>query len=291
MKIIEPLATIIEDKLASLSVHQRIDRCASVCYQRPPKPTEEEAQAFCRKLIERGHFPALEFAVIHLVVNHTLDVPDSKYINFHWMGDYRYLVTGSIRAFMEAEKSDEMEIFLIENFPSFFRDKYTPEGKSAFGTINIRFAEPHEIPWQHRHVAVRFIVNRAVSHMIVRHRICSILQESQRFVRYDGEKVELTFIRPEWCGGIDTGDAERVWRNTVKLTEVAYHQLLRRLKPQQARAVLPNSTKTELILQASLPEWQHIFKMRCSPAADPEMRRVMLPLREQFRERFKEVEW
>ena len=62
MKIIEPSADIIEKELAGLSVCQRIDRCASVCYQRQPKPTEEDAEAFCRHLIEWGHLPALEFA-------------------------------------------------------------------------------------------------------------------------------------------------------------------------------------------------------------------------------------
>ena len=68
MKIVEPSATIIEKELAGLSVCQRIDRCASVCYQRPPKPTEEEAEQFCLKLIGRGHLPALEFATIHLAM-------------------------------------------------------------------------------------------------------------------------------------------------------------------------------------------------------------------------------
>ena len=68
MRIVPPSATIIEKELAGLSVCQRIDRCASVCYQRPPKPTEEDAEAFCRKLIESGHLPALEMAVVHLVM-------------------------------------------------------------------------------------------------------------------------------------------------------------------------------------------------------------------------------
>ena len=86
MKIIEPSAVILEPELAGLSICQRIDRCASVCYQRPPKPTEEEAQAFCRKLIESGHLPALEMAVVHLAMpwQCVVDFDGEKYLSVSW---------------------------------------------------------------------------------------------------------------------------------------------------------------------------------------------------------------
>ena len=72
--------------------------------------------------------------------------------------------------------------------------------------------------------------------------------------------------------------------------QAAYQSLMKSgMKPQQARAVLPNSTKTELIAYASLPQWKHIFNLRCSPAADPEMRRVMIPLREEFKAKYPEM--
>ena len=91
MKIVNPSATVIEKELAGLSVCQRIDKLAGVCYQRNPKPTEEDAQAFCRSLIERGHLPALEFAVVHLTapVNH---------INSRYIQATGNVFSGSIRA-------------------------------------------------------------------------------------------------------------------------------------------------------------------------------------------------
>ena len=289
MKIVEPSATLLEKELAGLSVCQRIDRCASVCYQRPPKPTEEEAQAFCRKLIESGHLPALEFAVVHLLVDlyRVIDIPASNYLQYKRTENAdALLVSGSIRAFMEAIFTDETSPFLAESLPDFFQAD--PCMKND-GTI--RFATPEEIPWQHKHAAVRVICSRAISHQLVRHRSCSFLQESQRYCRYDDEVV---FIRPEWVSADHFGEQPEfdgwVWERAMENSEFRYQQLLKNdMPPQKARGVLPNDTKTELIMYASLPEWKHIFKLRCAKAADPEVRRIMLPLREQFEEEYPEM--
>ena len=174
MKIVNPSATIIEKELAGLSVCQRIDRLASVCYQRPPKPTEEEAEKFCRNLIERGHLPALEMAVVHLWIRFR-DLPDSNYIQIEPTGETDldpFICSGSIRAFREAVCGDEVHRFLAQHYPVLMQaDGEPPDNYS------VRFAKPHEIPWQHRHVAVRVVCSRAISHQLVRHRPCSFLQE------------------------------------------------------------------------------------------------------------------
>lgn len=289
MKIIKPSATIIEDELSKLSIYQRIDACASVCYQRPPKPTEEEAQEFCKKMLSVKHMSTLEMAVVHLVLpvcEASSQFLTSKYITHAYNAGW-CLLTGSIRAFMEfLQYNDDSSLmsvrsFLAKEFPLFF------QANNFRDYPKVRFAKPEEIPWQHKHVAARFIVNRAVSHELVRHRPCTFLQESQRYCRYEDE---VTFVEPEWVGG---SDKMFLWfENDCIVAEKAYKSYLKHgLKPQQARAVLPNSTKTELICYASLPQWKHMFDMRCSPAADPEMRRVMVPLREEFKEKYKEVEW
>ena len=285
MRIIEPSAHIIEKEFAELGVYQRIDRCAAVCYQRPPKPTEEEAQEFCRKMVKVGHGATLEMAQIHLVIGEDEDLPESRYMSVSGLGysTRRQILSGSIRSFLESpyEYGSFIWNFLAREYPLFFTESDPADDN------RIRFAIQEEIPWQHKYVAVRFIVNRAVSHELVRHRPCSFLQESQRYCRYGDDVV---FIRPEWYEGGD--ETHRlVWEGTMDLLESTYQSMLQNgLKPQQARAVLPNSTKTELIVYASLPEWQHIFKLRCSPAADPEMRRVMIPLREEFKSEYQEVE-
>ena len=280
MKIIEPSAKIIEDELAGMSIYQRIAYCAGVCYQREPRKTEEEAQAFCKKMVSTGHLSTLEMAVVHLVVP-AWSIPDHKFLSVSQLEGDRFVISGSIRAFIEVDKASDLLMFLRSELPLFFgvgdtnpNPKYEPT----------RLAQPHEIPWQHKHVAVRFVVNRAVSHELVRHRPMSFLQESQRYCRYEDEVV---FIRPEWYR---KGDQERVWEQAVEDAEDFYRSLLfSGLKPQQARAVLPNSTKTELIAYASLPQWKHIFKLRCSPAADPEMTRVMRPLEQEFKEKYQEA--
>lgn len=283
MKIINPSAEIIEPELAGLSVCQRIDRCASVCYQRPPKPTEEDAEAFCRSLIERGHLPALEMAVVHLIVPsvHSIEFWGQKYILANVIvGTNLCVASGSVRAFMELDRALYLRRFMADNYQLFF------SANDGQRDERIRFATPEEIPWQHKHVAVRLVCSRAISHQLVRHRPCSFLQESQRYCRYDDE---VTFVRPEWAGRSRALQWEH-WEYTMEIMERTYQALMAEgLSPQAARGVLPNDTKTELIMYASLPEWRHIFAMRCAKAADPEMRRIMVPLRDQFKTEYPEM--
>ena len=287
MKIIKPSATIIEDALSKLSIYQRIDYVASVCYQRPPKPTEEEAQEFCRKMLSVKHMSTLEMARISVMLptRNADNFLDSKYIDCEPVSFGDCCVSGSVRAFMELEGywMDMLkEGFLAYHYPIFFGNYVT-----GIGFSSVRLALPGEIPWQHKHVAARFIVNRAISHELVRHRPISVLQESQRYCRYEDDVV---FIEPLWAQRGDWLRSE--WLKDMERDEERYKfRLLHKLSPQEAREKLPNSTKTELICYASLPQWKHMFDLRCSPAADPEMRRVMIPLREEFKEKYKEVEW
>lgn len=287
MKIIEPSTVILERELAGLSVCQRIDRCASVCYQRPPKPTEEEAQAFCRKLIESGHLPALEFATIHLAMPSwdSLDYREEKYLHVSAApSNPAGFVSGSVRAFMELDYESHVCGLYVRNFLVgalwlFFAGSNTPQG-------HVSFATPDEIPWQHKHVAVRVICSRAISHQLVRHRPCAFLQESARFCKYDDG---VTFIRPEWAE-IESGLLGEMFDGQCAVSESMYRARRESgLSPQQARGALIHDVKTELIMYASLPEWLHIFAMRCAKAADPEARRVMLPLREQFQAEYPEM--
>lgn len=297
MKIVEPKAWIIEDELEKLSVYQRIDRCASVCYQRPPKATEEEAKEFCMSMIKRKHWVPLEMAVVHLWVEHEVMVPESKYIVNSRLGfGGGYVVSGSIRAFMESpdEYGSHVWRLLASEYPDFFTESDPPN------PYNVRFARDEETPWQHKHIAVQVICSRSISHQLVRHRPCSILQESQRYCRYDVDRFdgEITVIQPEWFNGkayMEGNLPEHIWHDKCANAEQGYICLLNNGKtPQQARDVLPNSCKTELMIYASLPEWKHILNtdtMRCSPHADPEMRRIMEPLRGEFMERLPEVGW
>lgn len=290
MKIVEPSATLIERELAGLSVCQRIDRLAAVCYQRPPRPTEEEAEKFCRHLIERGHLPALEMATIHLAMpwQCVVDFDGEKYLSVSWPnGEADGVVSGSIRAFMEAVENEDHSVFefLSHHFPIFFRPEDQEDFDGTDFVSDIGFATD-EIPWQHKHVAVRVICSRSTSHQLVRHRPCAFLQESARFCKYDDG---VTFIRPEWAE-IESGLLGEMFEGQCAVSESMYRARRESgLSPQQARGALIHDVKTELIIYASLPEWLHIFKMRCGAGADPEARRIMLPLREQFKTEYPEM--
>lgn len=131
-------------------------------------------------------------------------------------------------------------------------------------------------------VTVKFITNRGVSHELVRHRHCSFAQESTRYVRYEGN---MEFILPVWWKKWNDDQME-IWERTIEDSEWAYESLLHEgASPQEAREVLPNSLKTEINVKANLREWRHIFELRCSKAAHPQIRALMLPLLKEMSEK------
>lgn len=156
-------------------------------------------------------------------------------------------------------------------------DKITPESCRKFIAGIIK--RGHEAVLEHFSVTVRFIVDRGVSHEIVRHRLASYCQESTRYCNYSKGDFggEITVIKPNF---FEPGSAVwDSWEDACKMAETAYFDLLEfGCTPQQARSVLPNSLKTEVVMTADLREWRHFFKLRCSPAAHPQMREVAIPL-------------
>ena len=139
----------------------------------------------------------------------------------------------------------------------------------------------HEAVLEHCSFTVKFICDRGVSHEIVRHRLASYCQESTRYCNYskEGFGSEITVIKP--CFWPDDSDEMCEWRSAMRLTESHYFSLLQfGATPQEARSVLPNSLKTEVVMTANIREWRHFLKLRCSPAAHPQMREVALILLE-----------
>ena len=141
----------------------------------------------------------------------------------------------------------------------------------------------HEAVLEHFDITVKFICDRGVSHEIVRHRMASYCQESTRYCNYakDDFGNEITVIEPYYL------DAQGLylWRRACEAAEASYFELLNwGCTPQEARAVLPNSLKTEVVMTANLREWRHFFKLRTAPAAHPQMREVAKMLLKQMRE-------
>jgi thymidylate synthase (FAD) len=139
---------------------------------------------------------------------------------------------------------------------------------------------------EHQSVTVRIICDRGVTHEIVRHRLASYTQESTRYCNYTKGKfdAEITVIRPCFW---DAGDERyQVWRQCMEQTEAAYNRLVALgATPQEARSVLPNSLKTEIVMTMNLREWHHFFAMRVVPAAHPQMREIVIPLLQEFKNR------
>lgn len=137
----------------------------------------------------------------------------------------------------------------------------------------------HESVIEHEKITVKIVCDRGVSHEIVRHRIASYSQESTRYCNYGADKFgkELTFIKPYFWN--EDASEYKIWENTMRYIEKSYIQLIEAgASPQEARSVLPNSLKTEIIVTMNLREWRHFFKLRADKAAHPQMRQIALPL-------------
>ena len=166
-------------------------------------------------------------------------------------------------------------------------DKITQDSSERFVDMLVR--RGHHAIIEFGDIMVKFITNRGVTHELVRHRHCSFAQESTRYVKYDGQ---MEFIKPVWCDNhllgtwsdqapvpADISLTEQLWTSAMERAEKDYKALLENgWKAQQAREILPNSLKTEIVVKANIREWRHIFSLRCAKASHPQMVELMRPL-------------
>ena len=176
--------------------------------------------------------------------------------------------------------------------------KITEDGESAKKFVKMLIDRGHEAMIEHSSLSVKFVVDRGVSHELVRHRIASFAQESTRYVNYSLEKFgneinvidirngidldnkmknmdsdTISAIMGEWCLAME--DAEKHYMKMIELGAT----------PQIARSVLPNSTKTEITISANYREWRNFFKLRVPNTAHPQMREVTIPLLKELKRR------
>ena len=262
-----------------------IEMAGRTCYKSEDKITETSAEGFVRKLISARPTPHLAMVehsnfvarmhqpeTIIMGLISTIVSIAGKYLNVLQNSDYIY-VGGSLTAWYQrgnivgwddpifrafARRYDDLfDIILLDPI-------YTPWDSC-----------PHdEIPKELHRYAAKFICDRGVSHELVRHRPCSFAQESTRYVNYGGKDME--FIEPDEYGeGVDL--TQDRFKEACKLSERYYNDLLKYgdLSPQQARAVLSNALKTEIVVTADATEWKHIRKLRTAKSAHPDMQRVM----------------
>ena len=149
----------------------------------------------------------------------------------------------------------------------------TKDSSEAFVASIIK--RGHESVLEHEKITFRVICDRGVSHEIVRHRLASYSQESTRYVNYNKKGME--FIKPNFWNNDEDLDDYRycMWQNMMKMCEEAYNRMIESgAKPEEARSVLPNSLKTEIVCTMNLRELRHFLKLRTAKVAHPQMRQV-----------------
>lgn len=292
MRIIKPSFEIWDQEGGLEGIYKQIERAGRVCYKSEDKITDTSAKDFVDRMIKSGHGAMLEHGTIYLI-----------------------LPVGYVQGGYGLEESTVTKKYR-EN--SYSKVTYQDFGDSqrAYVTTNYRViiendwlmdldyqCEPTE--FHEKRVTVKFICDRGVSHEFVRHRVFSFAQESTRYCNYSKDKFNncVTYILPNWCTKVNIEDYERnpklIYNANGTLTdneisflcglydnEERYLELLENgWKPQEARAVLPNSLKTELVMTGFAKDWEHFFKLRDAGSAHPQARELAQPLHEEFIER------
>lgn len=279
MKLIESSVQIIEEK----DPYKMIELAGRTCYKSEDKITENSAKEFVDRMIKLGHGAMLEHGTIYLKIDKTEDghLPPArlywsdgnhkKYTRVRKHGNSIY-VTTNLRVIVENNRLDDLQ-------------------------YQVEPTEHHE-----KRITAKFICDRGVSHEFVRHRVFSFAQESTRYCDYSKDKFgnDITYIIPswldlpegkysnwdnDWCDvselkllypEVDNlSDPANCFLQSIKNAEYYCFMLINRgWKPQQARQVLPNATKTELVMTGFESDWEHFFELHCSGAAHPDARKL-----------------
>ena len=277
MKLINSSYEIIEPKSYDLgSVFKHIELCGRVCYKSEDKITPDSATKFVDRLIKSGHTSVLEHGTVYLKIpTGSMEEVDQSYC--------KYLFNPYSKAICRYVPLNGY-LYVTTNYRVLVENGWLDDLQYICGPT-----ECHE-----KRITVRFVCDRGVSHEFVRHRHFSFSQESQRYCGYNKNKFgnEVTFIKP-YCifGNIDEIDRDNIvfdmFLNQLELAEDAYMRLLEDgCIPQEARAVLPNATKTELIMTGFASDWEHFFGLRSNKygrgGAHPDADKLATSLYEDF---------
>lgn len=170
-------------------------------------------------------------------------------------------------------------------------DKITED--SCYKFIQMVINNGHHSVLEHEKFTARFICDRGVSHEIVRHRLAAYSQESTRYCNYSKDKFgeSITVVDPFFFEGSGIiQDRRQEWKMSCLAAERAYFNLLKLgASPQEARSVLPNSLKTEIVVTYDLREWRHFFSLRAAKPAHPQMKQLAIPLLAYMKEKFEPI--
>lgn len=285
MKLIESSVQIIEEK----DPYKMIELAGRTCYKSEDKITENSAKEFVDRMIKLGHGAMLEHGTIYLTIDGEDPNLSKIQSNPHTkvnLVPYEVLTEGNYTISYKAYITTNIRVLVENNLKELLCYQVEP-------------TEHHE-----KRITAKFICDRATANQFVRHRVFSFAQESQRYCNYNKDKFnnELTFIKPTWLD-IPTGDYtywDGDWCDIDNMkiqlpsdngvadnflwclnnAGMQYRLLINKgLKPQEARGVLPNATKTELVMTGFESDWEGFFRLRCSGAAHPDARKLADKLR------------
>lgn len=304
MKLIKPSVEIIDQEPGKLGLFRHIEKCGRTCYKSEDKITDDSAEKFVNMLVNRGHTAMIEHGTVYLKYPFEGDYPPTDAYNFMCEYDDNFYSRVSI----PVVNDDGGFIAVTTNYRVLLQNDWLDDLEFL--------CEPTE--HHAKRVTVRFVIDRGVSHEFVRHRVFSFAQESTRYCNYSKDKFgkECTFVIPTWCSNLTEGrldyyrngkemteslgyyepgtliqhtlkdfcdKGEVLWAYSCKVAENQYSNLLLMgWVPQQARAVLPNSLKTELIMTGTVGQWLEFFKLRCARDAHPQAKEVADLLRDKM---------
>lgn len=291
MKLIKPSFEIWNQPAGLEGVYKQIERVGRVCYKSEDKITEDSAKGFVDRIIKSGHGAMLEHGTVYL------DIPNSA-------GDYNLVPFFALNPYSRVvikPMDDRVHNYITTNFRAIvenFAEEYIPD-------ILQYLCEPTE--FHAKRITVHFVCDRGVSHEFVRHRVMSFAQESTRYCNYSKDKFgnELTFIEPCWLEDYNYKDNtyNQLFIDSLRFAEAHYLDLLKKWDdkipdkryktgfrnnpwtPQQARAVLPNALKTELVMTGFASDWNHFFDLRArgtTGAPHPQAKELAEPLMKEF---------
>lgn len=286
MRLIKPSFEIIEQQPGILGLYKQIELAGRTCYRSEDKITLDSAKGFVDRMIKSGHGAILEHGTVYLLIPQLNDVCACN--PFHTPFEHnKYSKEVIIRDENKnkyAVVSTNMRVIIENNLENYLQFICEP-------------TEFHE-----KRVCVRFTCDRGILAEFTRHRTFSFAAESTRYCNYSKNKFgnELTFIIPTWMDTIKDGDTFSYdthieeWQKSedantsnflqsIAWAEKNYLTLIHNgWKPQQARAVLPNSLKTELVMTGFVSDWIHFFKLRDAGSAHPQAQELAKPLHEEF---------
>lgn len=291
MKVIQPSVQILP-YLDGKEILKHLEKCGRVCYKSEDKISDISSEKFLQGIIKRGHEAVLEHASFIFKVSYNVykDIIDKvnfvesyyfKKMYLRFTDFDGYIVSGNVRAWRDFFRfvgvSIYMKDFIEANSILFPEFKNYSQSSFNWDEWSIKQISVNDLVSDcqrlvHEDVSVMFVCDRGISHEIVRHRDASYCQESTRYCNYTKEKFgsEITVIQP--CFFEKDSREYFIWERNMECCEKAYFDLLDcGCSPQQARCVLPNSLKTEIIMTANIREWRHFLELRCSKAAHPQM--------------------